>query len=112
MQNSGLSFSSDKPFDIQAMLSGTVTNITDDILLGKSIEIRTSNELIIMYQSLSDTNVKIGDIIAQGQVIGKSGKCKLYSEVENGLHIEMYKNGTVINPLKNFNKTLKEMIAE
>ena len=112
MQNSGIYYKSDETFDVQAMLSGTVTNITDDTLLGKTIETRNSNELIIMYQSLSDVNVKVGDVISQGQTIGKSGNCKLYGDVENGLHIEMYKNGTIINPEKYFNKSLKEMMAE
>ncbi len=112
MQNSGVSFTSDEQFDIQAIISGTVTNVSDDSLLGKSIEIRSSNEIIVMYQSLSTINVKVGDLITQGQIIGKSGSCKLYSDIENIIHIEIYKNGMVINPQKYFNKSLKELMDE
>ena len=110
MQNSGVHYMSDETFDVIAMMSGTVSNVTDDPLLGKSVEIRNSNELIVMYQSLSEINLKKGDIVSQGQVIGKSGSCKLYGEIANGLQIEMYKNGTIINPIKTINKSIKEIM--
>ena len=91
MQNSGISYYSNEQFDITASLSGTVTNISDDTLLGKTIEIRNSNELIMIYQSLSDVFVKKGDVVTQGQIIGKSGVCTLNSEIKQGLHFEIYK---------------------
>lgn len=109
MQNSGISYSSNEQFDVTASLSGTVTNISDDTLLGKTIEIRNSNELIMIYQSLSDVSVKKGDVVTQGQIIGKSGACTLNSEIKQGLHFEVYKNGQVINPEKIYEKTLKDI---
>ena len=109
MQNSGISYSSNEQFDVTASLSGTVTNISDDTLLGKTIEIRNSNELIMIYQSLSDVFVKKGDVVTQGQIIGKSGACTLNSEIKQGLHFEVYKNGQVINPEKIYEKTLKDI---
>ena len=39
MQNSGVDYKSDETFDVVASISGTVTNITEDTLLGKTIEI-------------------------------------------------------------------------
>ena len=86
-----------------------VTNVTDDTLLGKTIEIRNSTELIMVYQSLGEVLVKKGDTISQGQIIGKSGTCKLNSEIKQGLHFEIYKNGQVINPEKIYGKQLKEL---
>lgn len=109
MQNSGISYYSNEQFDITASLSGTVTNISDDTLLGKTIEIRNSNELIMIYQSLSDVFVKKGDVVTQGQIIGKSGVCTLNSEIKQGLHFEVYKSGQVINPEKIYEKTLKDI---
>ena len=109
MQNSGVDYKSDESFDVTAVLSGTVSNITDDALLGKTIEIRSSTEIITTYQSLSEISVKKGDSITQGQIIGKSGTCTLNSDVANGLHFEMYKNGQVINPEKYYDKSLKDL---
>ena len=109
MQNSGVDYKSEEQFDITSSLSGTVTNVTDDTLLGKTIEIRNSTELIMVYQSLGEVLVKKGDTISQGQIIGKSGTCKLNSEIKQGLHFEIYKNGQVINPEKTYGKQLKEL---
>ena len=109
MQNSGVDYKSDESFDETSVLSGTVSNITDDALLGKTIEIRSSTEIITTYQSLGEISVKKGDTVTQGQIIGKSGTCTLNSDVANGLHFEMYKNGQVINPEKFYDKSLKDL---
>lgn len=109
MQNSGVDYKSDDVFDVIASLSGTVTNVTDDPLLGKTIEIRNSTELIVLYQSLGEVAVKKGDTITQGQIIGKSGTCTLNSNIKNALHFEMYKNGSVINPEKFYDKSVKDL---
>ena len=109
MQNSGVDYKFEEQFDITSSLSGTVTNVTDDTLLGKTIEIRNSTGLIMVYQSLGEVLVKKGDTISQGQIIGKSGTCKLNSEIKQGLHFEIYKNGQVINPEKIYGKQLKEL---
>ena len=110
MQNSGVDYKSDETFDVVASVSGTVTNITEDTLLGKTIEIKNSNEITTMYQSLGEVIVKKGDTVTQGQVIAKSGACVLNSDIKQGLHFEMYKNGTVINPEKSYDKNLKDII--
>lgn len=110
MQNSGVDYKSDETFDVVAAVSGTVTNITEDTLLGKTIEIKNSNEITTMYQSLGEVIVKKGDTVTQGQVIAKSGACVLNSDIKQGLHFEMYKNGTVINPEKSYDKNLKDII--
>lgn len=109
MQNSGVTYKSDEQFDVLASISGTVTNVSDDTLLGKTVEIRNSTELIVLYQSLGEVAVKKGDTVSQGQIIGKSGNCTLYSDVANALHFEIYKNGSVINPEKYYDKSLKEI---
>ena len=110
MQNSGVDYKSDEQFDVVSSLSGTVTNVTDDTLLGKTVEIRNSSEIIIVYQSLGEVLVKKGDNVTQGQIIAKSGTCTLNNDVTNGLHFEMYKNGSVINPEKYYDKSIKELV--
>jgi stage II sporulation protein Q len=111
MQNSGVDYQSNEMFDVVASLSGTVTNVTEDTLLGNTVEIRNSNEIIVMYQSLGEVLVKKGDTVTQGQVIAKSGTCSLNSDVKQGLHFEMYKNGSVINPEKYYDKSIKDLVS-
>ena len=112
MQNSGIDYKSDEIFDVVSVAKGTVTNITDDPLLGKTVEIKSSTELVVTYQSLSDVVVKKGDIVSLGKIIGKSGTCTLNNEIKNGLHLEMYVNGSVVNPNKYYGKSLKELSAK
>lgn len=111
MQNSGVDYKSEEQFDVISSLSGTVTNVKEDTLLGKTIEISNSSEVTIMYQSLGELLVKKGDSIVQGQIIAKSGTCKLYSDVTNLLHLEIYKNGTLINPEQYYNTSVKDLTS-
>ena len=108
IQNSGIDYKSNESFDVVSSLSGTVTNITKDTLLGDTIEIKSSDNVVVTYQSLSDVKVKKGDQINQGEVIAKSGKCSINADVENGLHYEVYINGKPINPEKYYDKVIKE----
>ncbi len=112
MQNSGVDYKSEEQFDVVASIGGTVTNISDDPLLGKTIEVKNSNEIIVMYQSLGEVLVKKGELVTQGQIIAKSGKCTLNKDINNGLHLEIYKNGQIVNPEKYFDKTLKELLEK
>lgn len=109
LQNSGVDYEAEEAFDILSSLSGTVTKITDDTLLGKTVEIKNDNEIVMLYQSLSDISVKKGDTVSQGQIIGKSGTCVLNEDVKNGLHFEVYTKGTSINPEKAYEKLTKEI---
>jgi len=110
MQNSGIEYKSDDTFDVLSSITGNVSNVSDDELLGKSVEIRNSSEIVTVYQCLGDVLVKKGDSVTQGQVIAKSGTCNLNSDVKNLLHFEIYNNGAVLNPEQYFDKSLKEII--
>ena len=98
IQNTGIDYSSENTFDVLAVLEGTVMNVKEDESTGKLIEIRNDDEYTTIYQSLSEINVKKGDIVTQGQVIGKSGTNELDKDLGNHLHFEVYKNGQSINP--------------
>lgn len=56
-------------------MKGEVIEVEEKELLGKSVTIRHENNIISVYQSLGETNVKKGDKVEAGQIIGKSGKC-------------------------------------
>ena len=60
-------------FEVVAALSGTVTRVQEDALLGNVIEIDHENGIITQYQSIKDMKVKVGDSIKQGQALATAG---------------------------------------
>lgn len=104
LQNSGTDFINENVFDVVAVLDGNVTDVKEDDTLGKVIEIKHDNGYVSIYQSLSEVSVKKGDMITQGQVIGKSGTNELDKDMGNHLHFELYVNGQVVDPTLYLNK--------
>lgn len=109
MQNSGVDYTNSEVFDVISVLDGSVISIKEDNILGTTIEIRHSNELISVYQSLSEVVVKEGDEIIQGQIIAKSGTSNINKELGNHLHFELYYNGAIVNPEEYYNKDINEL---
>ena len=106
MQNSGIDFVSDESFDVVAILDGEVITVSEEETLGKVVKIQHENGYVSIYQSMSEVNVKKGDMVTQGQIIGKSGTNKLDSDLGNHLHFELYINGQMVNPSAYLNKSL------
>ena len=109
MQNSGIDLSSGNVFDVVSILDGEVISVKEDELLGKIVEIRHENELISVYQSLSEINVKENDNVLANQVIGKSGESNVNKDLGNHLHFELYHHGKVVNPINYFDKNVDEL---
>jgi len=109
MQNSGVDYGGKDNFDVVAVLDGTVINVNEDNMLGKIVEIRHSNELISVYQSLSVITIKKGDTVTQGQSIGKSGSCNVTSSLKDHLHFEILFNGKILDPETVYDKTIKDL---
>jgi len=110
MQNSGVDYSiGNDSFDVNAILDGTVISVKEDALFGNVVEIRHSNDMISVYQSLGTVNVKKDDVVKQGDVIGTSGLSNIDKELGNHLHFEILHNGQVVNPENYYDKQLKDL---
>lgn len=109
MQNSGVDYASDNVFDVISVLDGTVISVVDNDILGTTIEVRHSNDLISVYQSLSNVTVKVDDQIIQGQIIAKSGTSNINKDLGNHLHFELYYKGKIVNPEEYYNKSIDEL---
>lgn len=107
--NSGVDYKSDDVFDVVAILDGEVTRVTENTLLGKIVEITHANNVISVYQSLSDVIVNEGDKVLQGQIIAKSGESNISKELGNHLHFEIIFNGKNINPEFCYDKKIDEL---
>lgn len=108
MQNSGVDYTSKEKFDVINILDGTVTNIKEDELLGKCIEIKHDNNYTSVYQSLSEISVKKGDKVLRGQLIGKSGENNIDKDMGNHLHFELYIKGQIVDPLEYIDKEVQK----
>lgn len=109
IQNSGVDYSSDNIFDVISILDGTVILVEENNILGTTVEIRHSNDLISVYQSLSNVTVKKDDKIIQGQVIAQSGTSNINKDLGNHLHFELYYKSKIVNPEAYYNKSLEEL---
>ena len=92
MPNTGIDYISQNKFDVISILEGTVVDIKEDEILGKIVEIKHDNEIISSYGSLSEKNIKKGEIVNQGAKIGVSGNNKINQDGMNS-HLEISQNG-------------------
>lgn len=109
LQSSGICYSLDKPFDVVAIMDGTVIDVKEDKILGKIIEIRHSDNMISIYQGLSEVSVEKDMNVKSGDMIGVSGTSNIFKEVNSHLYFELAVNGKLVNPIDYYDKTLSEI---
>lgn len=109
MQSSGVTYGGLENFDVVAVLDGKVTNVKEDELLGNIVEVTHDNGIISIYQSLSEVKVKLNDQVKQGEIIGKSGTCKVNSNLGSSLYFELIVNGNLVDPELYYEKSVSEI---
>ena len=110
LQNSGVDYSKQgEEFEVVSILDGKVTNVTENTLLGKTVEITHDNGLVSVYQSLGEVSVTLDAEISQGQAIGKTGTANIATDLGNHLHFELIHNGENVNPEMYYDKKLSEI---
>ena len=109
MQSSGISYGGKTGFDVVSVFDGTVTSVKKDDTLGTTVEIKHSDNVVTVYQSLSDVTVKENETVIQGQIIGKSGESNLQKDLKDHLYFEVLIDGNAVNPENCYDKTLSEL---
>ena len=109
MPNTGIDYSDKESFDVQAIFDGTVVDVSNDELLGKTVKIRHNNELISVYQGIDNIEVKEGDTIFKNQKIATSGNSKINKDLGESMHFEIYKDGVTIDPEKCLNQKIGDI---
>lgn len=109
MQNTGILYSSDEEFDVIASLPGKVTSVMKDELLGNVIYIEYNTNTTIAYYGVDNSNLKIGDGVNQGDIIGKSSTCNFDDSIKYNLLFEVYLNGKLTNPNEFFQMDINEL---
>lgn len=94
-----IDFLAGSSLDVLAFTDGTVSKVYTNYLEGTVIEIAHANGLVSVYKSLESANVKVGDKVSAGQIIGVLGNTMAQEQnTGNHLHFEVLKNGSKINP--------------
>ncbi|MFZ3589036.1 peptidoglycan DD-metalloendopeptidase family protein [Bacillus sp. DJP31] len=101
-----------KSFDVVASLSGTVTKVEKDPLLGFLVVLEHGDGITTMYSALENVKVEEGAKVAQGEMLATAGR-SLYNE-EAGIHthFEIRKGDDPVNPLDFFEETLASLLDE
>ncbi|MRH43951.1 peptidoglycan DD-metalloendopeptidase family protein [Aquibacillus halophilus] len=96
-------------FDVTASLSGTVTEVKEDPLLGHVVKIEHQNGIMTYYASLQDVLVETGAKVKQGDTIGSAGQ-NLFSQASGThVHFEVRKDDAPVNPEQYFNQPVSQL---
>lgn len=109
LQNSGIVYGGIENFDVVSILDGTVIAVKKENLLGNIIQVRHTDKIISVYQSLSEVSVKENDIIKQGHILGKSGTSNLDKSLGSHLLFELIINGQTVNPENYYDKKVDDL---
>jgi stage II sporulation protein Q len=99
----------DKSFNVVASLSGTVTRVDEDAVLGNVIEVEHDKGIVTQYQSVKDIKIKVGDEVKRGQVLATAGQSLFNEKAGTHVHFEIRKDGIAVNPSDYFNKSLSTL---
>lgn len=93
----GLDFSVPLGSDIRVTADGVVVIVQQQRGLGKVIKVDHGNSVVTVYAHLDRMDVKKGDTVKRGQVIGKSGNTGRSTAPH--LHYEIRVQGRSVNPV-------------
>jgi len=98
----GVDISAKAGDSVKAVLDGKIEKIYNDAKLGKCVVINHGNNIKTVYGNLDETvNVKEGQSVTKGTVIGKVGATAKF-EVDDAphVHFEIWQNGKTVDPAK------------
>ncbi|MBM7551742.1 M23 family metallopeptidase [Thalassobacillus pellis] len=109
-QSTGVDFTkNDEKFDVKAALTGQVTEVKEDPLYGNVVTIEHAGEVSTVYASLGEVKVEAGTEVAQGDVLGTSGRNVFGQASGVHVHFEVRKGDQALNPEEFFGKPLSEI---
>ncbi|WP_077623426.1 M23 family metallopeptidase [Sediminibacillus massiliensis] len=110
-QSTGVDIASSdgESFEVTASLSGTVTEVKEDPLLGNVVKVAHANEVSTYYASLEEVLVEAGAKIQQGDAIGTAGKNLFGQASGTHVHFELRQGDKPVNPEKFFNQTVTKI---
>ena len=96
----GMVVASDVGTKVCAAVSGVVIDVAENTETGLTVRVAAGNGYEMTTGMLSDVNVKIGDTVTAGQLLGTVAEPTAYYKEEGpGIYFEMTKDGIPVNPM-------------
>lgn len=86
--------------DVKSATDGTVVSIEESGTLGKIVTVQSVSDYTIKYCGFESLNVKEGDTIRCGDVLGTSGTVPSEANDQPHIHIELYEDSKPVSPLE------------
>ena len=105
--HAGIDISAEEGASVYASEAGVVSALYSDPMLGYTVELTHEGGIITRYSNLesSASDIKVGDSVASGDVIGTVGDTSTSELAEEPhLHFEMLVGGKKVHPLDHITK--------
>ncbi|WP_121641382.1 M23 family metallopeptidase [Virgibacillus sp. Bac330] len=100
---------SGESFEVVAALSGEVTEVKEDPLLGNVVVLTHGDDVQTYYASLEEVDVKAGSEVKQGDTLGKAGKSVFGKDSGTHVYFELRKEDQEVNPEEYFNQPVSSL---
>lgn len=97
---------------VVSVLSGEVSSVKDDPLLGGVVELTHDNKMKSYYAGLTAVSVKETDKVTQGDTLGKTGTSDFRKTLGNHVHFELRVDNVAINPNTYFDQPIVKIISD
>ena len=96
----GMVIASDVGTNVCVAASGVVIDVDDSTETGKTVRVAVGNGYETTTGMLDNVNVKIGDTVTEGQLLGTVAEPSAYYKEEGpGVYFAMTKDGSPVNPM-------------
>lgn len=111
VQNTGINIGAKdgQLFTARASMSGKVVEAKKDGILGYVVELKHSNGVETLYESLASVSVEPGETVSQGDKLGTAGTSAFFKKAGVNVHFEIRKNGVPVDPVAYFSKGVSDL---
>jgi len=86
--------------EVVAAADGVVASVEESVQTGVTVTTAIGNDYYLVYGQLEDSELKIGDSVSQGEVIGKIAKVsRFYSKEGDNLYFQVRCGEETLNPM-------------
>ena len=98
--NPALLLEAKEGMDVKASADGIVESVETSEETGRTVSISIGDGFTVVYGQLKDISVSKGDMVSEGQVLGKIAEpTKYYKEEGTNLYFQVKENKTTVNPM-------------
>lgn len=101
-----IAIASEEGTDVVAAADGVVTSIEDSVQTGITVTMGIGNDYYLVYGQLKDCDLKVGDSVSQGEVIGTIAEVsRFYSAEGDNLYFQVKCGEETLNPMSLLGRT-------